>query len=141
MEGNGKMKKGTVLLTHMKKEPLSYSDMQRLLKSTKKTPEGYVTEKGWRDRKDNQGYWCTNLAYFKWSSKVIEKGKDGLYKLTAAGIKNINHPFKSPWKPKKKEPKPNPNTKEYSWKPKPNPKKYRMRIIFEDNELLIYRKF
>tara|TARA_R100000306_G_C4265466_1_gene87429 strand:+ start:36 stop:512 length:477 start_codon:yes stop_codon:yes gene_type:complete len=93
------MKKGTYLINHLKSEPLRYSDMQRLLKSLRKTNNGWelnpkYNDDKWKERKDYQGYWCTNLSFIKGGRfPMIKKGDDGKYMVTEHGLKNIEHPF------------------------------------------------
>jgi len=99
--------KYTFLLNWLEKEPLKYSDMNRLLKSVKLDNEGFyrVAEefKGdkWRTRTDYQGYGSTNLVLLKYGASSykcdkprIKKGKNGKYTLTAYGLKTKENPFK-----------------------------------------------
>tara|TARA_Y100000310_G_C20288487_1_gene626064 strand:- start:69 stop:503 length:435 start_codon:yes stop_codon:yes gene_type:complete len=93
------MNKGTYLINHLETEPLKYSDMQRLLRSLHKTGNGWELEPKydndkWRERKDYQGYWCTNLAFIKNKRfPMIKKGDDGKYIPTKHGLENKQHPF------------------------------------------------
>tara|TARA_R100001132_G_C3191509_1_gene43198 strand:- start:41 stop:442 length:402 start_codon:yes stop_codon:yes gene_type:complete len=73
--------------------------MQRLLKSLRKTNNGWelnpkYNDDKWKERKDYQGYWCTNLSFIKGGRfPMIKKGDDGKYMVTEHGLKNIEHPF------------------------------------------------
>lgn len=137
------------------KEPLKYSDMNRLLKSTKIDNDGYYKISKefrgdkWRTRKDYQGYGNTNLVLLKYGASSykydkprIKKGKDGKYTLTAYGLKTKETPFKRSKKGLKLD-------KEY-WeevnKNSQSPQEYfpvptiEERIIFEDDDYKLIKK-
>lgn len=137
------------------KEPLKYSDMNRLLKSTKIDNDGYYKiskefrNDKWRTRKDYQGYGNTNLVLLKYGASSykydkprIKKGKDGKYTLTAYGLKTKETPFKRSKKGLKLD-------KEY-WeevnKNSQSPQEYfpvptiEERIIFEDDDYKLIKK-
>ena len=99
--------KYTFLMNWLEKEPLKYSDMNRLLKSVKLNNKGFyeITKEfkddKWRNRADYQGYGNTNLVLLKFGASNykcdkprIKKGKDGKYTLTAYGLKTKENPFK-----------------------------------------------
>jgi hypothetical protein len=97
------MNKSTFLINWLEREPLKFSEMNRLMKSVRKTSHGsdwmIETRYGggrWRYRKDYQGYWNTSLC--KLSSgmnPIIRKREDGRYEPTKYGLENKLHPFKS----------------------------------------------
>jgi hypothetical protein len=146
--------KYTFLLNWLEKEPLKYSDMNRLLKSVVLHNDGFYKIakefKGdkWRDRKDYQGYGNTNLVLLKFGASsydcdkpLIEKGTDGKYKLTAYGLKSKETPFKRTKESLKLE-------KEY-WKKRKSfynnsyVKMYapiKERVIFEDDNFKVIQK-
>ena len=99
--------KYTFLMNWLEREPLKYSDMNRLLKSVKLNKDGFYkiakefTYNKWRNRTDYQGYGNTNLVLLKFGASSykcdkprIKKGKDGKYTLTAYGLKTKENPFK-----------------------------------------------
>tara|TARA_R110000851_G_scaffold105242_1_gene223333 strand:+ start:624 stop:1067 length:444 start_codon:yes stop_codon:yes gene_type:complete len=96
------MNKSTFLINWLEREPLKFSEMNRLMKSVRKTSHGsdwmIETRYGggrWRYRKDYQGYWNTSLC--KLSSgmnPIIRKREDGRYEPTKYGLENKLHPFK-----------------------------------------------
>ena len=93
------MNKSTYLINWLEKEPLRFSDMNRLLKSTEKI-NGEVTLKKeyrrdkWRQRKDYQGYWNTSLRHLTGGlNPIIKKNDEGKYEPTEYGLENKLHPF------------------------------------------------
>tara|TARA_R100001244_G_scaffold117362_1_gene87321 strand:- start:59 stop:484 length:426 start_codon:yes stop_codon:yes gene_type:complete len=94
--------KSTFLINWLERDPLKFSEMNRLMKSVRKTSHGsdwmIETRYGggrWRYRKDYQGYWNTSLC--KLSSgmnPIIKKREDGRYEPTKYGLENKLHPFK-----------------------------------------------
>ena len=97
-----KQGKYSYLIEYLKKEPLKYSDMNRLLKSLTYdiSHNGWVLRPKfrcgkWRERKDYQGYGNTNLVQLTGSSNpLLKKNADGKYEVTEHGWKNRHHPFK-----------------------------------------------
>lgn len=147
--------KYTFLLNWLEKEPLKYSDMNRLLKSVKLNNKGFyrITEEfkddKWRTRTDYQGYGNTNLVLLKYGASSyssdkprIKKGKDGKYTLTAYGLKTKENPFKRTKKSLKLE-------KEY-WEEVNKKNQLPMehfpiytieeRVIFEDDDYKVIKK-
>lgn len=147
--------KYTFLMNWLEKEPLKYSDMNRLLKSVKLDKDGFYKiakefkSDKWRNRTDYQGYGNTNLVLLKFGASSyecdkpkIKKGKDGKYILTAYGLKTKENPFKRTKKSLKLE-------KEY-WKEvnkkNQSPQEYfpintiEERIIFEDDDYKVIKK-
>ena len=98
---NNRQGKYTYLINWLSKEPLKYSDMNRLLKSIAKNKYGNYTITSkyrvgeWRKRKDYQGYGNTNLVKLTGGTNPrIKKNASGKYEPTAYGWANKEHPFK-----------------------------------------------
>ena len=95
------MNKATFLINWLEKEPLKFSEMNRLMKSVKKGLHGgWEIESKWRGgrwklRRDYQGYWNTSLCRLRGGDNpLIEKDENGRYTPTKRGLDNRLHPFK-----------------------------------------------
>lgn len=95
------MNKATFLINWLEKEPLKFSEMNRLMKSVKKGLHGgWEIESKWRGgrwklRRDYQGYWNTSLCKLRGGDNpLIEKDENGKYAPTKRGLDNRLHPFK-----------------------------------------------
>jgi len=94
------MNKATYLLNWLNKEPLKFSDMNRLMKSVEKNEHGNFTIKRkyrageWRNRTDYQGYWNTSLCQLSnGKNPFIARRSDGKYEVTTYGWSKRHHPF------------------------------------------------
>jgi len=94
------MNKATYLLNWLNKEPLKFSEMNRLMKSVEKNEHGNWNIKpkyrcgGWRNRTDYQGYWNTSLGQLSGGKNpFIIKRSDGRYEVTTYGWSKRHHPF------------------------------------------------
>ena len=94
------MNKATYLLNWLNKEPLKFSEMNRLMKSVEKNEHGNWTIKPkyrageWRNRTDYQGYWNTSLCQLSGGKNpFIAKRSDGRYEVTTYGWLKRHHPF------------------------------------------------
>ena len=95
------MNKATFLINWLEKEPLKFSEMNRLMKSVKKGLHGgWEIESKWRGgrwklRRDYQGYWNTSLCKLRGGDNpLIEKDENGKYAPTKRGLDRKLHPFK-----------------------------------------------
>ena len=95
------MNKSTFLINWLEKEPLKFSEMNRLMKSVNKGLHGgWEIESKWRGgrwklRRDYQGYWNTSLCKLRGGDNpLIEKDENGKYAPTKRGLDNRLHPFK-----------------------------------------------
>ena len=95
------MNKATFLINWLEKEPLKFSEMNRLMKSVKKGLHGgWEIESKWRGgrwklRRDYQGYWNTSLCKLRGGDNpLIEKDENGRYTPTKRGLDRKLHPFK-----------------------------------------------
>ena len=94
------MNKATYLLNWLNKEPLKFSEMNRLMKSVEKNENGNWTFKpeyrlgAWRERTDYQGYWNTSLCQLSnGKNPFIARRSDGRYEVTTYGWSKRHHPF------------------------------------------------
>ena len=94
------MNKATYLLNWLNREPLKFSQMNRLMKSVEKNENGDWAFKpeyrlgAWRERTDYQGYWNTSLCQLSGGKNpLIAKRSDGRYEVTTYGWSKRLHPF------------------------------------------------
>ena len=95
------MNKSTYLINWLEKEPLKFSEMNRLMKSVNKGLHGgWEIESKWRGgrwklRRDYQGYWNTSLCRLRGGDNpLIKKDDNGKYHPAKRGLDNKLHPFK-----------------------------------------------
>jgi hypothetical protein len=75
-------------------EPLSYGNMQKLLKNLIKTNQGYkLKTHNFKNTKGHKGYWCTNLKRLRSKGLIKKNDKTKLYKTTSRGLKYWDKPF------------------------------------------------
>ena len=96
------MNKSTFLINWLERDPLKFSEMNRLMKQSVKKGlhGGWEIESKWRGgrwklRRDYQGYWNTSLCKLRGGDNpLIEKDENGKYAPTKRGLDNRLHPFK-----------------------------------------------
>ena len=88
------MNKATYLLNWLNREPLKFSQMNRLMKSVEKNENGDWAFKPEYRLGAYQGYWNTSLCQLSGGKNpLIAKRSDGRYEVTTYGWSKRLHPF------------------------------------------------